>query len=125
MAKLKRNHKVIFMILAVAMLLLVLPMNALAVENPLDEIQNYTIQVDMRNDGTMDIKYRLEWTVLDDTSEGPLSWVKVGIPNKNVDEITALTSNIDKIKYEKDELENMIRESQSERLGYRQFKPNY
>ena len=28
-------------------------------------------------------------------------------------------------KYEKDELENMIRESQSERLGYRQFKPNY
>ena len=102
MAKLKRNHKVIFMILALAMLLLVLPMNALAVENPLDEIQNYTIQVDMRNDGTMDIKYRLEWTVLDDTSEGPLSWVKVGIPNKNVDEITALTSNIDKIKYEKE-----------------------
>ena len=28
-------------------------------------------------------------------------------------------------KYEKDELENMIRESQSERLRYRQFKPNY
>ena len=35
------------------------------------------------------------------------------------------TVNNNFTKYEKDELENMIRESQSERLGYRQFKPNY
>ena len=28
-------------------------------------------------------------------------------------------------KYEKDELENMIRESQSERLGYKQFNPSF
>lgn len=67
--------------------------------NPLDEIQNYTIQVDMRSDGTMDIKYHIVWKVLDDTSEGALSWVKIGNPNKYVDEITALSDNIKDIKY--------------------------
>lgn len=68
---------------------------------PLDEILNYTIQVDMRNDGTMDINYHVEWKVLDDTTDGPLSWVKVGIPNKHVDEIKSYTDNIKKIEYNK------------------------
>ena len=74
------------------------PMGAQA-RNPLDEIQDYIIQVDMRPDGTMDIKYHIEWKVLDSTSEGPLEWVKVGCPNMHVDEITALTDNIKKIRY--------------------------
>ena len=65
------------------------PLTVMAAQ-PLDEILDYTIQVDMRNDGTMDIAYHIEWKVLDDKSEGPLSWVKIGIPNKNVDEIEAL-----------------------------------
>jgi len=76
-----------------------LPVEARAVE-PLDEIQEYTICVDMRNDGTMDIKYHIEWKVLDSTSEGPLSWVEIGIPNKHVDELKALTSNIKAIQYD-------------------------
>lgn len=67
--------------------------------NPLDEIQEYDLTVDMRNDGTMDIKYHIEWKVLDDESEGPLSWVKIGIPNKHVDEITALSDNIESAEY--------------------------
>ncbi len=74
------------------------PMGAQA-RNPLDEIQDYIIQVDMRPDGTMDIKYHIEWKVLDSTSEGPLEWVKVGCPNMHVDEITALTENIKEIRY--------------------------
>lgn len=66
---------------------------------PLDEIQDYVIQVDMRSDGTMDIRYHIEWRVLDSTSEGPLEWVKVGCPNMHVDEITALSDNIKEIRY--------------------------
>lgn len=69
---------------------------------PLDEIQDYTITVNMRPDGTMDIKYHLEWKVLDDSTEGPLEWVKIGNPNKHVDGITPLSSNIKEIKYVSD-----------------------
>lgn len=76
---------------------MLLPANAAS--TPLDEIQDYTITVNMRPDGTMDIKYHIEWKVLDDTSEGPLEWVKIGNPNKHVDEITALSDNIKNIKY--------------------------
>lgn len=66
---------------------------------PLDEIQNYVITVNMRSDGTMDIRYHIEWTVLDDTSEGPLEWVKIGNPNSHVDQIEALSDNIKEIKH--------------------------
>ena len=73
-----------------------------AASKPLDEIQDYTITVHMRPDGTMDIRYHVEWKVLDDDSEGPLEWVKIGNPNKHVDEITALSDNIKKIDYTND-----------------------
>jgi hypothetical protein len=66
---------------------------------PLDEIQDYIIQVDMRPDGTMNIRYHIEWKVLDSTSEGPLEWVKIGCPNMHVDEIEPYTDNIKKICY--------------------------
>lgn len=89
----------IYMILFV--ILAMVPTNAFA-RDPLDEIQNYQIQVDMRPDGTMDIRYHIEWKVLDDTSEGPLEWVKIGCPNFHVDEIKALTHNIKNIRYTSD-----------------------
>lgn len=101
MGKVKRTHRALFTAVMLLLIALVFPIKSFAVENPLDEIQEYTIQVDMRNDGTMDIKYHLDWKVLDDTSDGPLSWVKIGIPNKNVDEIEAHTDNIKKIEYNK------------------------
>jgi hypothetical protein len=66
---------------------------------PLDEIQNYEITVDVRQDGTLDMHYSIRWKVLNSTSEGPLEWVKIGIPNKHVNEITAITDNIKKIGY--------------------------
>lgn len=65
----------------------------------LDEIENYTITVDMESDGSMDIKYHIDWKVLDDSSEGPLTWVKVGIPNSYADNIKALSSDIKDISY--------------------------
>lgn len=72
---------------------------AQAKTKPLDEIQDYDITVNMRPDGTMDIHYDIEWLVLDSTSQGPLEWVKIGCPNSHVDQITALTDNIQSIKY--------------------------
>lgn len=66
---------------------------------PLDEIQNYDITVNMRPDGTMDIHYDIEWLVLDSTSQGPLEWVKIGCPNSHVDQIAALTDNVKSAKY--------------------------
>lgn len=67
----------------------------------LDFIKDYTITVDPRNDGSLNMNYHIEWEVLDSTSAGPLTWVKIGIPNANVDTIQAISSNIKSIKYYK------------------------
>lgn len=68
----------------------------------LDQINKYYITVDTRNDGTLDMSYYIEWEVLDSTSEGPLSWVKIGIPNSNVDSIKTTSSEIKSIRYYED-----------------------
>lgn len=91
--------KIICFTAAVFLMLLLLPAAPAQASAALDEIKYYEIKVDMRGDGTMDIKYHLDWTVLDDTSEGPLTWVKIGIPNEHVDSIKALSDNISKIRY--------------------------
>jgi hypothetical protein len=77
------------------------PIKAIA-DGSLDEIENYKITVAMEKDGTMDITYHIDWKVLDDTSEGPLSWVKIGIPNQYADNIKALSSSIRNIYYTSD-----------------------
>lgn len=64
----------------------------------LDEIQDYEIKVDVREDGTLDMVYHIEWKVLDSTSEGPLEWVKIGVPNRKIDEIRALSDTINSIR---------------------------
>lgn len=76
-----------------------MPFRIAKADGNLDEIENYNITVDMQSDGTMDITYHIDWKVLDDTSEGPLSWVKIGIPNRYADNITALGSSIGGIYY--------------------------
>ena len=65
-----------------------------ATSSDLDYINLYEVVVDPRNDGTLDISIHLNWEVLDSTSEGPLEWVKIGIPNKYVDIINALYGNV-------------------------------
>ena len=95
----KNFKKILISAIILACLLITMTLPAYAASKPLDEIQDYTITVNMRPDGTMDIKYHLEWKVLDDSLEGPLEWVKIGNPNKYVDEITALSNNIKNIKY--------------------------
>lgn len=65
----------------------------------LDQIDYYEIKIDTRNDGTLDMHFKITWTVLDSNSEGPLEWIKIGIPNCYVDEIKAISNNIDSIYY--------------------------
>ena len=50
-----------------------------------DEILNYTITVDVNKDATLNLNYHIDWKVLDSGSGiGPLTWMKIGIPNKHV-----------------------------------------
>ncbi len=95
--------KMLTIVSAALLVLLLLPAIPTKAAEALDEIKSYVITVDMRQDGTMDIKYHLDWTVLNDTAEGPLTWVKIGIPNKHVDDIKALSANIYNIAYHSDD----------------------
>lgn len=65
----------------------------------LDRIELYQITIDPRKDGTLDMHFLIKWRVLDSSSEGPLEWIKIGIPNYFVDELSALSKSIKKIKY--------------------------
>ena len=64
----------------------------------LDEILVYAITVDVNEDGTLIMHYHFDWKVLDSTSEGPLSWIKIGIPNTNVIAYEAQSDTIKEIK---------------------------
>ena len=95
-----QNRK-IFIIGALFILFVGLLCNVSMAKN-LDLINQYYVTLTPRRDGTVDIIYDFEWEVLDSKSEGPLEWVKIGIPNSNVSNIRALTGNISKIGYLKD-----------------------
>lgn len=76
----------------------------------LDKINNYVITVDPNmEDGSLDIKVDISWQVLDSYTEGPLTWVKIGVPNYHVKDLKALTNNISKISYYHDEDGSFIR----------------
>ncbi len=69
------------------------------VRYPLDRIDLYEITINPRDNGTLDMEFNIEWTVLDSTTEGPLEWVKIGIPNYSVSNIKGLSSCIENIYY--------------------------
>lgn len=94
-----RKCNFLMVVLMALFLLFGIRTDVMAADKPLDEIQDYELTVNMRTDGTMDIRYDIEWLVLDGTSEGPLEWVKIGCPNSHVDQIEAISDNIKKIKY--------------------------
>ena len=93
------NKKIKIALIIVFVFLVIMAVREFLTADGLDEITNYTITVNPRNDGTLDMKYHIEWKVLDSTSEGPLEWVKIGIPNMRVDNIKKLTDNIENIQY--------------------------
>ena len=65
----------------------------------LDEILDYEIDVTVNEDATLTLKYHILWKVLDSKTEGPLEWVKIGIPNKHYVSMSADSSTIDRISY--------------------------
>ena len=96
------NKKLKIALIILFVFLVIMAVREYLTADGLDEITNYTITVSPREDGTLDMKYHIEWKVLDSISEGPLEWVKIGIPNMNVDNIKKLTDNIGKIQYYQD-----------------------
>ncbi len=70
-----------------------------AAAGDLDEILLYDITVDVNEDATLTMKYHIDWKVLDSDSDGPLSWVTVGIPNSHYISYKALTDTIKDISY--------------------------
>ena len=73
--------------------------HAQAKQGDLDEILDYTITVDVNEDATLHMVYHVDWKVLDSTSEGPLTWVRVGIPNKHYISLKALTPTIKSLSF--------------------------
>ncbi len=73
--------------------------NTVSYAKTLDEIHEYDIEAIVNNDATVTLYYHIEWEVLDSSSEGPLSWVKVGIPNKNYQSFAPLSDTIDDMSY--------------------------
>ncbi len=96
----KKKYCLFSLIFTIFILLISINNNAYA--HNLDEIENYIVTVDPRmNDASLDITYAISWKVLDSTTEGPLTWVKIGTPNDNFTNPTALTENIKSIgKYD-------------------------
>ena len=82
------------LILALAMI----PGGRSYASKPLDEILNYEITVDVNEDATLNMHYHIDWKVLDSDSEGPLTWVKVGIPNSHYIMCYATSDTIKNIK---------------------------
>ncbi|MGN0975222.1 MAG: hypothetical protein ACI4OL_04415 [Gemmiger sp.] len=56
-----------------------------------DEIESYTVTVNPRPNGSADITYDIQWQVVGGSANDYLSWVKIGLANEYVDELTVLT----------------------------------
>ena len=87
--------KIIISLILLVLTLVLIPVNVKASSyGDLDIINEYNIKVDPRSDGTLDIEYHINWTVLDDESEGPLSWVKIGVANKHISQLENKSTDI-------------------------------
>ena len=68
----------------------------------MDYIRSYVVTVDPREDGSVDITYDIDWQVIDGDKTDYLSWVKIGLANSSVDELTPLTDTISDLQYTSD-----------------------
>lgn len=66
--------------------------------SPTDKINNYIVEITPNEDSTLNIKYHIEWEVLESDNAGELTWVKIGAPNKHYCNPIPLTDNIDNLK---------------------------
>jgi hypothetical protein len=96
----KNRVRLLLPLLCLLLLLPVLTPCARAAE--LDEILDFEVTVDVNPDATLYMRYHIDWKVLDSTSEGPLSWVKIGIPNSRYVSMTPRSAAIQSISYTSD-----------------------
>lgn len=93
--------KRIFRLLLAALVLitgiLAVPGKAEAAEAT-DEILNFTITVDVNEDATLNMRYHIEWKVLDDVVYGPLTDVNIGLPNSHHSRLKAESSTVASLK---------------------------
>ncbi|MBQ9459526.1 MAG: hypothetical protein IJU66_06285 [Oscillospiraceae bacterium] len=81
-------------------LLLLLPLlSPCARAAELDEILRFEITVDVNPDATLSMIYHIDWKVLDSTTDGPLNWVKIGIPNSRYVSMTPRSACVREIGY--------------------------
>ncbi len=93
--KLRKATMILLLCLALTVPMLTLSAGA----KDLDEILSYQITADVNEDATVDMVYHIEWLVLDSTSEGPLSWVEIGIPNSHCRYLKGLSPAVRKISF--------------------------
>lgn len=73
----------------------------MAYSDALDEIEDYEIKIKPASDGSLYMTYHIAWKVLDDESEGALTWVKIGIPNEYVEDVRPLSDSVKSAKYKR------------------------
>ena len=71
----------------------------MAYSDALYEIEDYEIKIKPASDGALYMTYHIAWKVLDDESEGALTWVKIGIPNEYVEDVRPLSDSVKSAKY--------------------------
>ena len=101
----KRRHLLLTSLLVIVLLFTLLSgKENVSASNDLDVIKKYIVTVEPDfHDGSLKIDIELLWKVLDDETDGPLTWIKIGVPNFHVDALDAKTSNIKKIQYYEDD----------------------
>lgn len=94
--------KIFFAVALIIISMFVLSNNVYA--KNLDEIEKYDIMITPnKKDGSLDIVYKITWKVLDSKTEGPLTWVKIGMPNEHFSKVTKVEGNIKTISKYADE----------------------
>lgn len=101
---------IITLIFLITTIFAFIPTTKAYTSKPLDYIEEFNIIVSPNSDATLNFDYELKWRVLDDSSEGPLEWVKIGIPNKYVSNIEVIsTDTISKARYYNDGGDTTVR----------------
>ncbi|MCR5300819.1 MAG: zinc ribbon domain-containing protein [Lachnospiraceae bacterium] len=73
-------------------------MFAVPVSADTDEIQRYSIFVEVNDDATLNLHYHIEWKVLDSSGDlGPVTWLKIGVPNSHVISTNPMSDSVDHI----------------------------
>ena len=97
--------KLLLALLVIVMVILFIPVQVLA-DTGTYKIDNYTVTLTPQSDGSVDISYYQQWTVL----SGNIPWITVGLPNTSYT-VTGSGDNV-----------GNIRDDSGLRLGWRLYR---